>query len=733
MIDAVDPFVGTETTELPPSDGLAATWWWPKPQIGNTHPGATHPFGMVSACSYSGAYPTGYGRYAMSTEGVARRLHNDVQASGFTHFQQSGTGAIRKYYNYLRVTPMVEPLDALDTMWNLEYERAEPGYYAAGLATGIRAEVSVGPKSAVHRYTFPRHDDARLVVDFSQGGLAIDHGRTVPTRAQIQLVAPGVAQGEILVEGVPLAVHIECDRFDWRQMLWYDRRLMAGSSRLDFDAIRLTTLRPFGLILIGPTESGQQVELAMGFSLRGLAQAEANLHAEVGSPPAFDRRRAATAVAWRNHLDRIQVETTDASQRTVFATSLYHSLIKPCFAPDESPFWPDTGPFAFDVCTMWDIYKTQLPLLTTIAPEKAVELAQALLLVAEVEGNLPIGYRMARGADRFFRQGSALAHTFLADLCRRGLPGIDWDNALVHMHEDLLRNYGEEYLEYGFAHPVSHTLDLAAGYQATADVARWVGDEALAGHLEAAAANWVNAFDPATGLLIDSTYYEGGRWNYSFRLLPDMAARIALAGGEHAFVELLDRFFGFGADPVKQLGEAPTGEEVRAGYALNRFEGLNNEPDMEAPWAYHWAGRPDRTAEVVHAALRNQFGPGRGGLPGNDDSGGLSSWYVWASLGLFPVAGQDLFCVNTPSFRRSELQVGDHRLAIDADGFRSPQPDAPPQYVSGLRLDGRSIDRNWLTGDEFHQARHLAISLTDEPTGWGTSAPPSTGTTGTTT
>ena len=98
-------------------------------------------------------------------------------------------------------------------------------------------------------------------------------------------------------------------------------------------------------------------------------------------------------------------------------------------------------------------------------------------------------------------------------------------------------------------------------------------------------------------------------------------------------------------------------EELAAGYALNRFEGLNNEPDMEAPWAYHYAGRPDRTAEVVHAAVHNMFGLGPGGLPGNDDSGGLSSWYVWASLGLFPVAGQSLYLINAPSFASSRLNL----------------------------------------------------------------------------
>ena len=116
---------------------------------------------------------------------------------------------------------------------------------------------------------------------------------------------------------------------------------------------------------------------------------------------------------------------------------------------------------------------------------------------------------------------------------------------------------------------------------------------------------------------------------------------------------------------------------MAAGYALNRFEGLNNEPDMEAPWSYHYAGRPDRTAEVVQAIVQNQFGTGRGGLPGNDDSGGLSSWFVWASLGLFPVAGQNLFLISAPAWRESSIDVGDRNLTIETTGFVEPTPDGP--------------------------------------------------------
>jgi putative alpha-1,2-mannosidase len=750
VFDHVDPFIGTSATDLPTPHGLAETWWWPKPQVGNTHPGATFPFGMVSACAYSGAYPTGYGRYSLNTEGVPTELYDRQLASGFTHFQQSGTGAIRKYYNYFRVSPMLEPLDALGDNWDLEDERAEPGYYACTLSSGIRCELTVGPRSAVHRYTFPASRDARIVIDFSMGGLAIPYGSTVPVRSHLEAISPGVAQAETVVEGAPLATHVEFDAADWRQLLWYDRRLMHGGTRLDFDRIRQTTLRPFGLMWRGPTQPGQAVELRFGFSLRGVGQARTNLQIDcaprsrndggllspdgesliedptmpVSAPGAFDGRRQQTAVAWRDHLDTIKVETPSGARKTIFATALYHSLIKPCFATGESPFWPSNGPFAFDICTMWDIYRTQLPLITALFPARAAELANAMLNICEEEGNLPIGYRMAKGADRFTRQGSALAHTFLADLCQLGVNGVDWDWALCHMDNDLRRAYGEEFLLRGVTHPISHSLDIAFGYQCTAKVARYVGDHALAEQFEELATRWVNAFDPDTGLLVDSAYYEGGKWNYSFRILHDMQARIELAGGDEPFVRMLDSFFGYGADPVKQVGERPTVEELSAGYALNRFEGLNNEPDMEVPWAYHYVGRPDRTAEVVHAGLHNMFGLGRGGLPGNDDSGGLSSWYVWASLGLFPVAGQSLYLINAPAFVSSRIRLSGAELEIDTEGFVQPEADGPTQYVQSVTFNDEPLERTWLTARELHRGGRLLIHLGSEPSAWGTTTRP---------
>ena len=684
---------------------------------------------MVSACAYSGAYPTGYGMHRMSTEGVPPRLYDDLRASGFTHFQQSGTGAIRKYYNYFRVTPMVEPLDALDTLWALEDEVAEPGYYSATMSSGIRAELTVGPKSAVHRYTFPSHDDARVVVDLSLGGLAIEHGRTVPMRARLAVVAPGEAQGEIVVEGVPLSVHIECDAARWRQMLFYDRRLMAGGSKLEFDSIRLTTLRSFGLVLIGPTDVGEEVELRMGFSLRGVEQAKENLHRDCGAElHCFDTRRASTQDEWRAQLDRIAIETSSSEQRTIFATSLYHSLIKPCYAPDESPFWTTSRSFVFDISTMWDLYKTQLPLLTLVAPDRAVELVAALLSVKEEEGNFPIGYRMARGTDRFFRQGSALAHTFFADVCELGLPGIDWEYVLVHLHDDLRRNYGEDFLEKGVAHPITHTLDLAYGYHCTARVARHVGDDELADHLDALAEQWrrrVRCRD-RTARRLDLLR---GR---TLELLVPAAPRHGVTHRARRWRGVLRR----DARPVLRLRRSPRSSSSASRHSATSSQpatrstgsrASTTSPTWRSPWAYHYAGRPDRTTEVVHAVGAPGVRP-RSWRPARQRR--LRRAQLLVRVGVArtvprrrpePLPGERAGVRPLPHPRRRR------RPRDRGRGPRRARPVTGPQYVQSVTLDGEPLERSWLTSRQLHRPGRLVVRLGAEPSDWGTRArPPST-------
>ncbi len=717
MLDDVDPFVGSEPMDVPIPEGLASSWFFPKPMIGNTHPGATLPFGMASSCAYTGGYPTGYGLWGKCTEGMPPRLFEDRLCLGFTHFHPSGVGAIRKYYNYVRVVPSTLALGGLASLnepRRLIHEQAKPGYYGCELeGTGIRAELSVTRRGTVHHYTFQEAGDAVLMIDLSHGGIALEDTRTIPQQGTCEITGANTFASEVVLEGVPLCTSAAVRYYEEEPTarLWLGDEILEDRDELSFRYIRESTFKPFGVIFTMPVEAGHQLELRMGFSWRSIRKAHKHLPSR-----SFRVVKEQAAERWAEKLGAIDVEGGTEAQRRTFRTSQYRSLIKPCEAHDESPFWPWDGPFYFDMSTMWDLYKTQLPLAMSLDPEFGSTFINALLNIVEIEGNFPIGYRMARGYDRFAHQASALAHVTIADALTYGIPDIDWERAATMMMRDLSRGgMGETFMREGIVHPITHTLDLAYGCYCTARVAQHIGDERLCAQMIEKADNWANAFDPETGLLRHSTFYEGGKWNYSFRLLHDMHSRMTLSGGPGAFADQLDRFFGFGAPAVEQVGLSPTNERMREGYDLHRFEGLCNEPDMEVPYAYAFAGRHDRLCKVVREGLR-LFTPTPGGMVGNDDSGAMTSWYVWSALGLFPVAGQDLFIIGSPLFERSVIRLPGGDFTIE-----SPATSDDRRYVASAMLNGQPLDRPFLSWSDLISGT-LRLEMSAEPKGWGRSA-----------
>lgn len=714
ILDEVDPFVGSAPMDVVVPDGLAASWFFPKPMIGNTHPGATLPFGMVSACAYSGGYPTGYGRWGKCLEGMPPELFEANRCMGFTHFHPSGVGAIRKYYNYTRVIPTTVEhggLSGINTPRQMINEQARPGFYGCGLKEiGITAELSVTSRGATHRYTFAEDCKAMIAIDLSHGGIAIEDGQTVPQRAHVEIDGISTAHSEVVLEGVSLCSALSLRYYEEEPTaeLWQGGKVLQGQEDLSHQYIRPSTFEPFGVVFTMPVKAGHQVELRIGFSWRTPRKARKHVPSR-----RFNVTRDQAAERWADKLSAIEIEGGTKAQRRVFRTSHYRSLIKPCEAHDESPFWPWDGPFYFDMSTMWDLYKTQLPLMLSLYPDFGSDFVNSLLNIVETEGNFPIGYRMARGYDRFAHQASALAHVTIADALTRSLPGIDWERAATMMSRDLFRGgVGEAFLQQGEVHPITHTLDMAYGCYCTARIAKHIGDDKLFAYMTEKASHWQNAYNPKTGLLKHSTFYEGGKWNYSFRLLHDMPGRIALSGGTEPFIEQLDRFFGFGANPAPQVGTSPLPNEMRLGHDLHRFEGLCNEPDMEVPYTYCFAGRHDRTCDVVREGLK-LFTPTPGGMVGNDDSGAMTSWYVWSALGLFPVAGQDRFIVGSPIFKRATLHLPAGEFSIHA-----PDTSDDNRYVAAATLNGQTLDTPFLSWQQLVGAT-LELTMSHKPTGWG--------------
>ena len=626
--DYVNVFQGNGKIDLPKPEGLASKWLFIKAQCGNTSPAAAYPFGKISVGAYTEAYPTGYGNLIPNS--CCEPQSFDAKVRGFSHMQVSGTGGIRAYYNYAVTSPIIgnEPCVLSDALID---ERAMPGYYSADLSSGVKFEGTVSKKLAYHRYTFP--SDGLLQIDFSNNGLNRDWSGyfSLPKDAKVNIISPTRVISHIKTQGIDIYFAAECPSSKGA-FLWQDYKEYSGEELVPTDP----SLR-FGAAF----QVSGEAKLKMAISFHSCASAVSMLDSENED---FDSIKESTARVWGEYLDKINIESKDPDLLEIFYSNLYHTLIKPCSGCGESFLYDVTkenGEFYFDIATLWDQYKTQIPLIFTLYPEEAFGIVSTLLKLTENNHRSPINVTIATNND-FIDQARMLSEHAFADYCLRY--GDSLANRMLDATEIDLEAH-KDFVESGFCQRYTHILDICEALSAMANLARKIGNSEKAEKFERLAARWTNAFDPSTGMMSkNSPYYEGTNKNYSFRLLHNMDERIALLG-KYRFVEELDDLFGY----TRQSVERPTFPIFDPlGLGINSFEGYNNESDMEAPYAYIYVGKHDKACEVIRAGMKYMFTKGRGGLPGNNDSGGLSSCYVWNALGLFPVAGQDLMLLGSP-------------------------------------------------------------------------------------
>jgi putative alpha-1,2-mannosidase len=640
VLDYADPFYGQAGVDLPPPLGVAAAWNWEKAQTGNTHPGPQLPFGMVSVVPYTKAYPTGAGYNKKTTKGPAKYDEKLRDAAfGFTHFQQSGTGAILSYYNFLRTIPIDGYSEKnREKLYKLSGIEASPGYYAATIAeNGVRVELTASSKVVYHRYALPADmKAAQLLIELTSGGIGNESEKV--HYLESEELGRGIIGGMFDDQGFPYFYVIEVsDGGEGRYFGEGNRRIEVSDKDASFLANKIKRKpEPFFVDYVMDVPAGKTIEVRVAFSFRSLEQAQRNL---AEAPADFDQARSDAELIWTAALERIPYEAKDTRDAQLFYSNLYHSLTKPSICIDESPWWDDAA-FTTDFSTVWDLYKTQLPLVFRYYPAEGVEIVKSMILAMETHGQFPCGYMKTgeKAFGRFKDQATGMEWVVLADAYRQKLPGIDWARVLrladqfaqQERVKIIVRDGGIEGLS------LTHTLDVASAFAAICYIAEGEGDTATFERYAPKREIWKTAYDPQTGLLKEGQYYEGNHWNYSFRPHYGMAERVELAGGKAAFTDLLDTFFGFKDIEDGSVNPNP-GESFQRLQRPSRFEGLNNECDMETPFAYRWSNKPEREQEVVDAVLRYQFAPGPNGLPGNNDSGGTSSWWVMSALGEYPL------------------------------------------------------------------------------------------------
>lgn len=686
-----DLFYGNGEINPPPTDGIAANWLYLKAQCGNTVPHAALPFGRITAGAFSGGYPCGYGTHYPNCCGGIRKLWDKNMARGFSHIHHSGTGGITYYYNYAIVTPFYGELENSCEYHELKNETAKPGYYSVDFGD-VFCELTVGTKVAYHHYFFEK-EGGRVAVDFSNDGLSKVFGEMfygTPTDVHMEINASGEVLASGFYKGVKLYFCISLEGLDVSCHL-FDGNDIKSDSSLDPSGEKYGAVYDF---------SGDSVIVKVSYSTLSYDAAKANVRESLDS---FDATMNKAYDKWNITLSAIHIETDDEELKGKFYSNLYHSLIKPIDMTGENIVGVKDD-VCVDFATFWDMYKTALPLIFTLYPEMGDKIVKAIVNISRTHGKLLGAFSLADiyiGED----QACMLGIYVLCDAYYRGIPSATVEVIEECIRRELKRDDLQDFVKKGVCERYTHILDIA---DACANVAQITSDSALAEQLRLLSSNITNAYGSDGILSKKSIYYEGDRYTYSFRPHNDMQKRIALSGGKDNYEKQLDSFFGFGGCKIEQVRDID-GAYEKIDELLNkhhRFEAFNNESDMEAPYSYIYVNQHDKLCDILDECVYKCFGTGRGAIPGNNDSGGLSSCFVWNVLGIFPVSGQNLILLGKPFADKASIKLSSgKKLEIIRHGKE--------KYVEKILFNGASIDDYRLTVSELMSGGVLEFFMRD--------------------
>jgi predicted alpha-1,2-mannosidase len=702
---------------------------------GNVFPGPVVPFGMIKPGPDMVA-PEG------SDPNAGWNAEGDIR--GFSQTHVSGTGGGAKYGN-IQVQATTGDIAPMDSASPRADEKASAGLYSVTLARfGVGVEITAARRSAIYRFRYPAGAKANLLFDVGHyllSGMRTGEMQSL-VASEVHVLSPTEVAGSTSITGgwnkqpntytVYFFVKTDTAAASWGT--WLDGNLQPGSKSANGHANSKA-----GAWLTFATKAGRPVLMKIGISFISVEQARRNLAAEI---PGFDfaATHAAALAKWNLALAKIEIKGATAEQQQIFYTAIYHTMLMPTDRTGENPLWKSVEPYYDDYYAIWDIFRTSGPLLTLIAPERETAIVRSLVDIYRHDGFLPD----ARSGNFNGRtQGGSNAEFMITDAYVKGLKGIDWATAYAaevhdaevspadHFKEgrgglDDWRNLGYVSIE-GSDRTASVHMEYAANDFEIALLAKGLGRSDDYKKYLTRSGNWKNLWDadfsdggfqgfirprhrdgswltPFTAL--DSgtwggnTFYEGNSWTYSTFVPQDVASLIAKIGGMQKFVDRLDAFF---AVP-------------------GRYD-VGNEPGFLAPYLYNWAGRPDKTAEHVREIIAKSYHAGPTGLPGNDDSGAMSSWYAFGQMGIFPNAGQDVYLIGSPAYSQTTLHLaGGKDFVIEAR-----EQSAENIYVTAATLNGKPLDRSWLRHSEIAAGGRLVLTMSKTPGHWGKrNLPPST-------
>jgi predicted alpha-1,2-mannosidase len=684
---------------------------------GHTYPGASLPFGMVQLSPDT---------RLDGWDGCSGYHYSDSYIYGFSHTHLSGTGVSDYGDVLLMPTNVVNFNNGADgkagyrAHFSHEDEEASPGFYKVILdSTQIKVELTTTTRAGMHRYHFPEAENQYVIIDLEHRDKLLSSDLTVINAYELK----GHRFSEAWAKDQRLFFHIK--------------------SSTPFQIIDASTLsaeiKRSQVALHFNNPNNEPVYISIGISAVDEEGAKKNLETEIGEKT-FEQLKKEASDTWEKQLEKIVVESSSEADKTIFYSALYHTMIAPNLYMDvdgryrgmDMEIHKAEGFDYYTVFSLWDTYRAANPLYTLIEPQRTNDFIQTFLAKYDEGGIMPIWDLAANYTGCMIGYHAV---PVIADAYLKGIRGFNAEKALqVMKHSALQSHLGlESYRKLGFipveeeSESVSKTLEYAYDDWTIAQMAKTMQKEEDYKEFITRAQNYKNVFDPETKFMrgrfrntwfspfdpfeVNFNYTEANAWQYSLYVPQDIQGLMTLMGGKDSLIAHMDELFA--------AKTATSGRDQADITGLIGQYAHGNEPSHHMAYLYNFVSQAPKTQEKVHQILTQLYSNAPDGISGNEDCGQMSAWYVFSSLGFYPVTpGSNQYIIGTPHFEKATIALPNNvNFTVVADGISDEN-----HYILSASLNDVPLNRSFLWHDEIVSGGVLRFKMGSQPSAWGTTA-----------
>ncbi len=684
---------------------------------GHTYPGATMPFGMMQLSPDT---------RLDGWDGCSGYHYSDSYIYGFSHTHLSGTGVSDYGDILLMPTNEVNFNNGSDgkkgyrAHFSHDNEVAGPGYYKVRLdSKNIDVELTVSERSGIHKYTFPKNEKQIVILDLEHRDEVLNAKATVYSNTEIGGLRHSKAWAT-------------------KQMLFYNLQFSRPFKNMTFlndtgEGKHVKAAFEFD------ANDNQTLEIKIGISAVDEAGAKQNLQEEIGEKT-FEEVKTEAQKVWETQLEKLVVESDNIDYKTNFYTSMYHTMIAPNLYQDvdgryrgmDLKVHQTTDFNYYTVFSLWDTYRAAHPLYTIIEPERTNDFINTFLAKYDEGGIIPIWDLSGNYTGCMIGYHAV---PVIADAYLKGIKNYDVAKAFTAMKHSATRDkLGlKSYKEFGFipveeeSESVSKTLEYAYDDWTIAQMAKSLGKTEDYKTYTERAQYYKNVFDPESQFMrgrfrntwfapfdpyeVNFNYTEANSWQYSFYVPQDVSGFMKLLGGKEQLETRLDELF---------VAESETSgrHQVDITGLIGQYA-HGNEPSHHMAYLYNFVNKPHKTQEKIHQILTELYTNTPDGISGNEDCGQMSAWYIFSSMGFYPVTpGSNNYIIGTPLFEKASINLeSGKQFTIIANNLSDSHI-----YVENVSLNGVDLNRAYVTHDDIINGGTLVFTMTNNPAEWGTKA-----------